>query len=112
MKTCFDPIDYESKDNVKEWVMEEDVSPIFDYDELENMIYNDKIMPICYTTQKEGGTHNIEEEVQGDEEGLCHIGSGVEELTWSQLVKKMMIVMIVKMIFMNAMLGLMKIPLI
>ncbi|GKV24229.1 hypothetical protein SLEP1_g33864 [Rubroshorea leprosula] len=74
-KTCFDPIDYESIENVEEWVMEEDESPILDYDELENIIYNDKTMPICHITQKEGGTHDINEEVQGGEEGSFHIGS-------------------------------------
>ncbi|GKU92834.1 hypothetical protein SLEP1_g6507 [Rubroshorea leprosula] len=68
-RTCFDPIDYESIDNVEEWIMEEDDSPIIDYEELENMIYSDQALPIC---GRKGGTHNIEE-VQGGEGESLHV---------------------------------------
>lgn len=44
-KRCFDPIDYESIEENEFWVMEEDDSPLLDYDELENMLYDDQAIP-------------------------------------------------------------------
>lgn len=44
-KRSFDPIDYESIEDNEFWVMEEDDSPLLDYDELEKMLYDDQAIP-------------------------------------------------------------------
>ena len=41
-KRWFDPIEYESIEENEFWVMEEDDSPLLDYDKLENMLYDDQ----------------------------------------------------------------------
>ncbi|KAF7823796.1 uncharacterized protein G2W53_021940 [Senna tora] len=41
-----DPIDYESIENIEFWITDEDTSPFLDYDELENMIYDEQAVPI------------------------------------------------------------------
>lgn len=44
-KKNFDPIDYESIDQIDYWITEEDNSPLLDYDELQNMLYNQDAIP-------------------------------------------------------------------
>ncbi|KAF7839418.1 hypothetical protein G2W53_007900 [Senna tora] len=41
----FDPIDYESIDQFDYWITEEDNFPLLDYDELQNMLYNQDAIP-------------------------------------------------------------------
>lgn len=45
-KTSYDPIDFESIDNIEFWVVEEERSPELDADEIENIIYHDSAVPV------------------------------------------------------------------
>ena len=51
---AYDPIDYESIDNIEYWIMEEDNSPILDYDDIENMLYNEESIPKVGLHEHEG----------------------------------------------------------
>lgn len=54
-RTSYDPIDYESIDDIDFWVVEEEEPPELDIDEIENALYNANARPVDDILPNNGG---------------------------------------------------------
>ncbi|KAF7814776.1 uncharacterized protein G2W53_028745 [Senna tora] len=61
-----DPIDYESIENIEFWITDEDTSPFLDYDELENMIYDEQAVPKIAIEEDNAHQNNNPQPSQGE----------------------------------------------
>ncbi|KAF7835278.1 hypothetical protein G2W53_010137 [Senna tora] len=61
-----DPIDYESIENIEFWIIDKDTSPFLDYDELENMIYDEQAVPIIAIEEDNAHQNNNPQPRQGE----------------------------------------------
>ncbi|GAU51453.1 hypothetical protein TSUD_413500 [Trifolium subterraneum] len=78
-KICYDPIDYESIDNIDFWVVEEEAPPELDIHEIENLLYHDNAIPIVEDSLRNNQGNEdfdtmefqVEEDngVEGDDDG-------------------------------------------
>lgn len=58
---AYDPIDYESINDIEFWIMEKETSttPILDYTEMENILYNEDSIPKFGLDKDEGEILNL-----------------------------------------------------
>ncbi|KAF7822021.1 uncharacterized protein G2W53_027476 [Senna tora] len=61
-----DPIDYESIENIELWITDENTSPFLDYDELENMIYDEQAVSIIAIEEDNVHQNNNPQPSQGE----------------------------------------------
>ncbi|XP_054797523.1 uncharacterized protein LOC129302636 [Prosopis cineraria] len=85
-KRSFDPIDYESIGDIEYWIMEDEDSPTFNYDEIEEaMLYDDTIIPQVSINQDEGNNEGGGNEVPSG--GGCSIIEGLDLRSFAQDVE-------------------------
>ena len=56
-KKSYDPIDYECIDEIEFWIIDENGSEELDFEELENLLYKEGLMPINEVESSSFSTH-------------------------------------------------------